>query len=122
MVKDLETSCLDGKRLSQVSNVYDRPVSFPFPPGSGVLVLNHDRPASASRQEGYSKGQDWKCVRQVVETHDRTVTRGLSQGLNTQSGRVGEISNMPDILPIHHDKLEKYNQLCKDCSRPWKNP
>ena len=34
---------------------------------------------------------------------------GLESGRDTESGRVGEISNMYDILPIHSDKLENYN-------------
>ena len=44
---------------------------------SGVQVLNHNRPGSASRQDSYSIGQDRKCVQKAVETHDRTVTRWL---------------------------------------------
>ena len=28
----------------------------------GVLVLSHDKPGSSSRQDGYSVGDDRKCV------------------------------------------------------------
>ena len=53
MVQDWETSHLDGKCPSQVGNVYMT--------GGGVLVLNHNRPGSSSRQDGNSIGQDRKC-------------------------------------------------------------
>ena len=36
---------------------------------------------------------------------------GRSHGQNQESGGASEISNMFDILPTHHDKLGKYNQL-----------
>ena len=82
MVEDWETSHLDGKCLSQVSYVYDRPVCFQVwlvsvvsLSGGGVLVLNQDRTASFSRQDGNSVGQDGKCNRQAVEIHDRMVYR-----------------------------------------------
>ena len=63
MVEDWETFRLDGKCPSQVINVYDRPVSFQVwsvhvsgLSGGGVLVLNNDRQASSSRQDGNSIG------------------------------------------------------------------
>ena len=69
MVEDLESSRLDRKGPSQNSNAYDRSVSFQVQSvgmyglsGVCVQVLNHDRPGSASRQEGYSIEQDRKCV------------------------------------------------------------
>ena len=43
--------------------------------GDGVLVLNHDGLGSPCKQDGYSAGQDGKCLQQAVETHDRTVSR-----------------------------------------------
>ena len=92
-----------------VGNSYNRLISF-LALSVYVLVLNHDRPASASRQDGYSIGQDGKCVRQ--EHRD---PGGQSQSLNTELWRVSEISNLFDILPIHHDKLGNHNQLCKHC-------
>ena len=53
MVKDWETSNLDGKCPNQVSNIYDRPVCFQVRSvcvdgltGGGVLVLNQDKTAS----------------------------------------------------------------------------
>ena len=82
MVKDLETSRLDMKQPNQVRDVYDRLVFFQVRlvcvcglSKSGVQVLNHNRSASASRQDSYSIGQDGKCVQQAVETHNRMVTR-----------------------------------------------
>ena len=49
---------------------------------------------------------------------------GQSQGPDTESGRIGEISNMFDILPIHCVKPGNYNpdpnQICKHCSQPSK--
>ena len=58
MLEDWETSRLDG---------YDRPVSFQLQlvsvdglSGSGVLLLNHDRTATFSRQDGKNVGQDGK--------------------------------------------------------------
>ena len=36
---------------------------------------------------------------------------GLGQGHEQESGRVGEISNMPDILPTLQDKPGNNNQL-----------
>ena len=41
-------------------------------PGGGVIVLNQDRMASFSRQDGYSIGQDGKCNNKPIEIHDRT--------------------------------------------------
>ena len=69
MVEDWETSRLDRKCPNQVGN-FSRQVGFLSsavnlclrPVGSGVLVLNYDRPGSASSQVGYSIGQDGKCV------------------------------------------------------------
>ena len=82
MVEDWETSHPDRKCPSQVSYVYDRTVSFKARPvsvyglsGGGVLVLNQDRMASFSRQDGNSIGQDQKYNCQVVEIHNRTVSR-----------------------------------------------
>ena len=72
--------------------------------------LDHDRPASASIQDGYSIGQDRKCVRQVVRLTTGRLQGGSSQGLDKELGWVGEISKMFDILPIHCDKLGSYNQ------------
>ena len=62
MIGDWDTSCLDGNYPSQVGNVYDRPVCFPVCvcffwfllmalSGIEVLVLNHSRTASFSRQD-----------------------------------------------------------------------
>ena len=65
---------------SQVCYVYDRLVSISVHlvfvyclSGGGVLVLNHDRMASFSRQDGNIIGQDEKSDRQAVEIHNRTV-------------------------------------------------
>ena len=73
---------LQFKTGRQVGNVYDRPVSFQLwsvcvdvLSGGGVLVLNHDRLGSSSRQDGYSIGQDRKCDRQAIEIHNRMVSR-----------------------------------------------
>ena len=74
----------------------------------GVLVLNCDRPGSSFRQYGNSIGQDKKCDQQVIKIHDRMFSRWGSQGPDTELGRVGEISNMFDILSIHHDKPGNY--------------
>ena len=35
---------------------------------------------------------------------------GWSQGPDTESGRVGETSNMFDILPIHQENTGNYNR------------
>ena len=43
--------------------------------GGVVQVRKHDRAGSASRQDGYSIGQDGKCVQQAIETHDRTISK-----------------------------------------------
>ena len=62
MVEDWETPSQVGKLF------YDRPVCFQLwsvsidgLSGGGVLVNNHNRTASFSRQDGYSIGQDRKC-------------------------------------------------------------
>ena len=64
-VEDLETFCLNRKYPSQVVNVYDKADSFQVQSvgvcnqsGGGVLVLNHDRPESSSRQNSNSIRQD----------------------------------------------------------------
>ena len=80
MVEDLETSHLGTNCPSQVGNVYNRPVSFQILSvcvdsllGGGVLVLNHYRTASCSRQDGNSTGQDGKCDQHVIVIHYRMV-------------------------------------------------
>ena len=71
MVKDWETSHLDGKCPSQVGIVYGRSVCFQVwsvsvvcLSGGGVVVQNQDRMARFSRQDGYSTVEDGNCNRQ----------------------------------------------------------
>ena len=117
MVEGWETSCLDRNCQSQVGYVYDRPVSFQVQSvcvdglsGGGVPVLNQDRMASFSRQGGNSIGQDGKCDRQAIEIQDKTVSRWAEPSSRYRVSRIGEMSNMFDILPIHCDKLGNYNR------------
>ena len=82
MVEDWETSCLDRKCPSQVSYIYNSLISYQVWSvcvesllGGGVQVINRDRPGNFSSQDGYSVGQNGKCVRQAVETHYRMFSR-----------------------------------------------
>ena len=97
--------------------MYDRPVSFQIQSvsltglsGGVVQVLNQDRTGSVSRQDGYITGQDSKCNRQAVESTIEWFSGGQSHSPDADFWRVGEISNMSNILPILCDKLEKYKQ------------
>ena len=63
--------------------------------GGCVQVLNYNGPASDFRQDGNSIGQDGKCGRQAVETHDRMVFKCLES--DTDSEWVIEVSNIFDI-------------------------
>ena len=57
--------------------------------GCDVVVLNHGWLGSAFRQDGYSAGQDRNCVRQAIQTHNRTVTRWAQprSGYRVMKGR-----------------------------------
>ena len=101
-----------GTCPSQVGYVYDRPVCFQVWSvcvyglyGGEVLVLNQNRTAIFSRQDGYSIGQDGTCNQQVIEICERLVSRWVGP----LSG-FGEISNMFDISWIHCNNLANYNQ------------
>ena len=102
-----------GKCPSQVGYVYDRRVSFRLQlvcvdslSGGGVLILNQDR--MTNFQDKTVTGQDGKCDGQAVKIYDRTVSRWWNHSPDTESWRVGDISNMFDIWSIHHDKLRYY--------------
>ena len=95
---------LDGKCTSQVGSVYVRPVYFQVRSvsvaglsGGGVLVPNHDKTGSVTDK-----------------SYRSTTTQfpgGQSHSLDAESWRVGELSNMFDIMPIRRDKPGNYNRL-----------
>ena len=62
---------------------------------------------SVSRQDGYHIGQDRKRLRQAVEIPARMVSRWEEPQFES---RVSEISNMFDILLIHHNMQGNYNR------------
>ena len=99
MVKDWETSHLD----SQVGYVYNRPVCFQVQfvsvdslLGGGVLLLNHNRMASSSRQDANSIGQDRNSQQDSLQ----------GGGAKVPIWRIGQ---MFDILTMHHDNAGNYN-------------
>ena len=49
-------------------------------------MLKHDRLGSTSGQDGYSIGQDRKCVPHAVESHDRTVSMWAEPRPHIESG------------------------------------
>ena len=66
--------------------------------------------ANLKKKDGKSVGQDGKCGQQTIEIHDGRFLGGQSHSPDADSWRVSEISNMSDILLIHHEKPENYNQ------------
>ena len=65
--------------------------------------MNHDSLACTSRQDG-------KCVGQAVDTYDRSVTIWVEPWSGQELRLVGEVLNVFDILPIHHNKPGNCNQ------------
>ena len=57
--------------------------------GGGVLVLNHDRLGSSSRQDNNIIGQVGKCDQQAIEIHNRIVSGWVEprSGYRVREGR-----------------------------------